>query len=77
MKDVRKLLGDAGCYEVVGAEGRMARHYQSIVHIRQTLRVATLTSELRYRRLSWLQDILQHPDDNVQLRAAVFWGTDP
>ena len=27
--------------------------------------------ELRVRRLKWLRDILEHPGDNVQIRAAL------
>ena len=35
------------------------------------MRITCVHDELRIRRLNWLQDIHKHPEDNVQLRAAL------
>ena len=35
------------------------------------LEVANVYDERRIRRVGWLLDIVKHPEDNVQLRAAL------
>ena len=51
------------------------RRQKSNETVRQEMKVATVESELRHRRLKWWQSILTHPDDNKQVRAAMFGNT--
>ena len=50
-------------------EGTM--HQCSNEDLRKHMKVFTVHSTLRSRRLKWIQNIIKHPEDNVQLRAAV------
>ena len=40
-----------------------------MAEVRRTLKVATIASELRSRRVKWLQQIGQHPEDNMNMLA--------
>ena len=42
----------------------------SMAEVRRTLKVATVASEMRSRRVKWLQQIGQHPEDNINVLAA-------
>ena len=76
VKYLRQLLGEDSAWCISnpqeGGEVQNVYHQKSNKEVRTMMRVANVDSELRYRRLKWLQDIIAHPDDNVQLRAAVF-----
>ena len=47
------------------------KRQRSNAWIREELRITSVFLELRIRRLKWLRCMLQNPEDNVQVRAAV------
>ena len=62
-----KVLGSENSVEVGGV-----RRQCSNFEVRQAFGTYTLASIMRKRRLDWLQNIVNHADENKQLRAAVF-----
>ena len=44
---------------------------RSMAEVRRTLGVATIASEMRSRRVKWLQQIGQHPENNLNMLAAL------
>ena len=47
------------------------KRWKTNEEIRKIMNVSNLQSELHYRRLSWLREMLMRPAENVQLRAAL------
>ena len=62
----RRAIGRAGTYE--HASGNRQRPSQ---WVRKYLAVSSCLVTLRTRRLGWLRDMLLHPGENVQVRAAL------
>ena len=61
--------------KVAGKDGiRMVdqtRKQETSKHIRKLRGISSCQEELRIRRLLWLTNILEHPSQNIQLRAAL------
>ena len=64
------ILGRDNSREVptVMADGtiQVVRQQRSNREVRNMFRLPTFQSELRYRKLSWLQEMLAYPEDSVQ-----------
>ena len=63
---IRRALNGIGNKLV---EGTM--HQCNNENTRQLMKVCTVHSTLRARRIKWIQNIIAHPAENEQLRAAV------
>ena len=63
----RKAVGRHGVYE--HAQGEKRQYSNSWV--RESLGISNVKAEMAIRRLGWYRDMLLHPDENVQLRAAL------
>ena len=67
MKLLKKMVGQEGSRETeYGRRGKTNKE------IREMVGIPNMHSELRHRRLRWLQDIIKNEGENEQLRAAVF-----
>ena len=66
MNLARRVLGKKGVYEQDGVTRQFSNTY-----IRERMRLTCVQDRLRTRRLKWVEDIMAHPYDNVQLRAAL------
>ena len=62
----RRLLGRESVYQ---CEGKNRQRPNRV--IREKLGLMNLRDVLRVRRLKWLLDIIRHPGENLQLRAAL------
>ena len=62
----RKMLGVRGVYEYQGG-----KRQRSNKEVREMMRMSCMGQELRVRRLKWLGCMLEAPEENVQLRAAL------
>ena len=71
MKYMRKVLGADNSVEVNGE-----RRQISNTEVRAKFCTHTLNSTMSKRRLDWLVQIVDKPEDNVQLRAGVFGTMD-
>ena len=67
MQLARKVFGNRGIHQ--SKDGGKWQH--SNAKIRDILRLTNVHDELRIRRLRWIKDMQDHPDENVQLRAAL------
>ena len=66
MNLARRVLGGLSVYE---HEGKKRQHCNE--RVRVLLGLTCVKDMLGIRRLGWLLDILAHPSENVQLRAAL------
>jgi len=64
----RKVLGHRLSTVTLAGEHRRC----TVAAMRAEFDTASVYSEQRHRRIKWWQSIVTHPDDNVQLRAALF-----
>ncbi len=73
---VRSILGrdNSRTIPTIMANGttQLVRQQRSNLEVRTMFRLPTFQSELRYRKLAWLQDMIAYPEDNAQVRAALF-----
>ena len=64
----RKVVGFKGIYTNPNDD---IKRQKPNTAIRELLGISNTLTELRVRRLKWLEDILKSPMDNTQLRAAL------
>ena len=68
---MRKVLGADNSVEVEGVRRQISNS-----EVRRKFGTCTLDSTMSKRRLDWLAQIVDKPEDNVQLRAAIFGTLD-
>eukprot|EP00930_Biecheleria_cincta_P105118 TRINITY_DN9766_c1_g1_i2.p1 TRINITY_DN9766_c1_g1~~TRINITY_DN9766_c1_g1_i2.p1 ORF type:complete len:1323 (-),score=80.85 TRINITY_DN9766_c1_g1_i2:275-4243(-) len=84
-KYLRKLLCGKGCLKIhrVNSRNEHFIEFRSLTnqHIRETLRITSIESELIFRRLRWLQQSVRYENDSVNYLAAwqgqALWETTP